>query len=176
MSSLDIGCGYVKDYHVKKGDIGVDLKRGLCDVIASTYWLPFKNDYFEKVVMSHVLEHLTGCLEALKEVYRVLTDGGILQIEVPNPHNWGIFKDVLLKKRKFYKASKDHIYAFGENELCNLFTRMNFRLISIKYVNSVWAERKLKKSSWPKKAIYNLILSIFPPFRTAIEIECRKNS
>jgi len=161
---------------VKKGEIGVDLKHGLCDVIASAYYLPFKNNYFEKVIMSHVLEHLTDCVEALKEAARVLTKGGILIIEVPNPYNFGIFKDILLRKREFYKASRDHIYAFGENELRNLLTRLNFKSISIKYVNSVGAERKLKKSSWLKKAIYNLILSIFPPFRTAIEIECRKKS
>jgi len=175
LSSLDVGCGYATG-HVKKGEIGVDLERGLCDVIASAYYLPFKNNYFEKVIMGHVLEHLTSCVEALKEAARVLTDEGILQIEVPNPYNFGIFKDILLRKREFYKASGSHIYAFGENELRNLLTRLNFELISIKYINSIGAESKLKKSSWFKKAFYNLTLSIFPPFRTAIEIKCKKKS
>ena len=88
MSSLDIGCGYALG-HVKRGEIGVDIKRGLCDVLASTYYLPFKNNCFEKANMSHVLEHLTRYTEALKEAARVLTKGGILIIEVPNPYNFG---------------------------------------------------------------------------------------
>lgn len=174
MSSLDIGCGYFK-HHVKRGEIGVDLKRGLCDVQASAYYLPFKNRCFEKVIVSHTIEHLTGYTEALKEAIRVLTNKGILQIGVPNPYNFGIFKDILLGKRGFYKASKDHIHAFGENELRNLLTKMNMELISIEYVNSVGTERRLKGSPL-KKAMYKLILSIFPAFRTAIKVECRRKS
>ena len=174
MSSLDVGCGYHRD-HVKRGEIGVDLKRGLCDALASAYYLPFKNNSFEKVIMSHILEHLTGCAEALKETARVLTEEGILQIEVPNPHNFGIFKDILLGKREFYKASKDHVHAFGENELRNLLTKLNFEIIGIKYVNCIRTKRKLKNYFWFKKAFYTLIFSIFPEFRTAIQIECRKN-
>jgi len=175
LSSLDIGCGCAPG-HVKRGEIGVDIKRGMCDVLASAYYLPFKNYCFEKANISHVLEHLTRYTEALKEAGRVLTKGGILTIEVPNPYNFGIFKDILLRRRKFYKASKDHIHAFGENELRNLLTKLSFEIINIKYVNSVGAERKLKKSFWFKKAFYNLILSIFPAFRTAIKIECRIKS
>lgn len=175
LSSLDIGCRYAP-VHVKRGEIGVDIKRGTCDVLASAYYLPFKNNCFEKAIMSHVLEHVTGCVKVLEEVARVLIDEGILQIEVPNPYNFGIFKDILLRRSEFYKASKDHIHAFGENELRNLLSKLKFQLISIRYINSVGTERKLKKSSWLEKAFYNLILSIFPPFRTAIEMECRKKS
>lgn len=114
--SLDIGCGHGAG-HVKKGDIRIDLERGLCDVLASAYYLPFKDSCFEKVIMSHILEHLVDCCESLEEGIRVLTKKGTLEIEVPNPHNFGIFKDILLRKKGFYKASKDHIYAFGENKL-----------------------------------------------------------
>jgi len=175
LSSLDIGCGYSR-YHVKRGEIGVDLKRGSCDVLASACYLPFKNRCFEKVIMSHILEHLTGCTDALKEAARVLTKEGIIQIEVPNPYCFGIFKDILLRKREFYKASGEHIYAFGENELHNLLTKLNLELISIKYVNSVWVESKLRKSSWFKRVFYDLMLSIFPAFRTAIKVECKRKS
>ena len=173
--SLDVGCGYTRD-HMKKGEIGVDIKRGLCDVVASAYHLPFKDNCFEKVIMSHILEHLTEWALALKEATRVLTQKGILQIEVPNPYSFGIFKDVLLKRRDFYKASEDHICAFGENELRNLLTKLNYELISLKYVNCARTEKKLERSSWLKRTFYNLILPIFPAFRTAIRVECKMKS
>lgn len=173
MSSLDIGCGYATD-HVRKGDIGIDLKRGLCDVVASAYHLPFRNSCFEKVIMSHILEHLIGCYEALKEAARVLTTKGTLEIEVPNPYNFGIFKDILLRKKGFYEASKDHIYAFGENELRSMFKKLNFEVIKVEYVNSIGAEKKLKKSYFFKRAVYKWMGAVFPELKTAIRLECRK--
>ena len=175
MSSLDIGCGYASGYHVKKGEIGIDLERGLCDVIASAYYLPFRNSCFEKVVMSHILEHLIGCFEALKEATRVLTKRGTLEIEVPNPHNFGIFKDILIRRKKgLYEASREHIYAFGENELCNMLKRLNFEIIKVEYVNSSGAEKKLKESCFFKKAVYKWMGAVFPELKTAIRFECRK--
>lgn len=174
MSSLDIGCGHAVGDHVKKGEIGIDLKRGLCDVLASAYYLPFRDSCFEKVIMSHILEHLADCCDALEEVARVLTKNGTLEIEVPNPHNFGIFKDILLRKKGFYEASKDHIYAFGENELHNMLKKLNFEILKSGYVNSSVAEKKLKESYFFKKAVYKWIGAVFPELKTAIRLECRK--
>lgn len=173
LSSLDIGCGYTSG-HIKKGEIGIDLERGLCDVLASAYYLPFRDFCFRKVIMSHILEHLVDCDKALTEVTRVLTRKGILEIEVPNPHNFGIFKDILLRKKGFYEASKDHIYAFGENELRNVLQKLNFEIIKLEYVNSSGAEEKLKKSWLFKRAVHKWIGLVFPEFKTAIRLECRK--
>jgi len=175
LPSLDIGCGHAID-HVKKGKIGVDIKRGLCDVVASAYYLPFRNGCFEKVIMSHILEHLTDCAAALKEAARVLIQEGMLQIEVPNPYNFGVFKDILLWRREFYKASKDHISAYGENELRNLLAKLDYEVISVEYVDSIGTRRRLKRSSWLKRTFYKLILPIFPAFRTAIRVECKTKS
>lgn len=47
--------------------------------------MPFSDESFDAVVMSHVLEHCPNVQMALREVYRVLKDGGYLFVFVP-PH------------------------------------------------------------------------------------------
>lgn len=54
--------------------------------------IPFKNESFNKVIMSEVLEHLPDDVKGLKEVKRVLKKGGILVLTVPN-HNYPFFWD-----------------------------------------------------------------------------------
>ncbi len=58
--------------------------------------LPFKKNYFDKVVMSEVAEHLPNDLTGLKNVQKSLKPGGVLCLSVPNknypllwdPVNW----------------------------------------------------------------------------------------
>lgn len=170
MSSLDIGCGYGKD-HVKRGKIGVDVKRGLCDVQASAYFLPFQDNSFKEVVMSHILEHLIECKDGLREARRVLDKGGRLVIEVPNPYNFNVFKDIILKKHII--TSSEHIFAFGETELCNLLEKLGFEVARVRYVHSSWTEKKLRNTGFFKKVIYALVWRIYPKLRTAIRLECK---
>jgi ubiquinone/menaquinone biosynthesis C-methylase UbiE len=46
--------------------------------------LPFKDNFFNKVVMSEVAEHLPNDVKGIKEVARILKPGGILCLTVPN--------------------------------------------------------------------------------------------
>src|SRR5688572_11785909 len=46
--------------------------------------LPFNDNYFDKIVMSEVVEHLPQDVKGLKEVKRVLKPGGTVCITVPN--------------------------------------------------------------------------------------------
>lgn len=54
--------------------------------------LPFKNNSFDKIVMSEVAEHLPNDLKGLKEVYRILKSNGTLCLSVPNA-NYPLFWD-----------------------------------------------------------------------------------
>jgi len=56
--------------------------------------LPFKNNLFDKIVMSEVSEHLPDDVKGLKEVFRVLKKRGTLCLTVPN-HNYPLFWDPL---------------------------------------------------------------------------------
>lgn len=60
------------------------------------YHLPYRDGYFDKVVLSEVLEHVPDDAAALAEVARVVKPGGLVAITVPNrdypflwdPVNW----------------------------------------------------------------------------------------
>jgi ubiquinone/menaquinone biosynthesis C-methylase UbiE len=170
LSSLDIGCGYGEG-HVKRGEIGIDVKRGLCDVQASAYFLPFRDNCFKEVIMSHILEHLIECKDALREARRVLDKGGRLIIEVPSPYNFNVFKDIILKKH--HNESIEHVFAFGENELRNLLEKLEFEVTRVRYVSSSLTEKKLRNTVFFKKVIYVLIWRIYPKLRTAVRLECK---
>ena len=59
MKSLDLGCGLGKP----KGAIGLDIWRGSdADVLAdlSGPHLPFRDNVFNRVKLTHVIEHIWG--------------------------------------------------------------------------------------------------------------------
>lgn len=69
--------------------VATDLVRGLssyagCLSAASDLTcLPFRDDSFDLVVASHVLEHISGDRVAAREVHRVLRPGGVALLPVP---------------------------------------------------------------------------------------------
>lgn len=111
---LDAGCGrgfYLKllsFFDFPKKIIGVDLnekylarareitKDNTCVTVqkASLLALPFRNNFFDLIVCSEVLEHITEDALALKELHRVLKPGGTLVVTVPNK-NFPFFWDPL---------------------------------------------------------------------------------
>jgi SAM-dependent methyltransferase len=79
---LDIGCGYGKT----PGAIGMDsLRASDADVIAdlAQRW-PFADASFDKVVASHVLEHVPEVVHVMQEAYRVLRPNGRFLIKGPH--------------------------------------------------------------------------------------------
>jgi ubiquinone/menaquinone biosynthesis C-methylase UbiE len=69
--------------HQKKGDIGIDLYRGVCDIIADAQNLPFRDNVFEKVSIFSVLEHLNNPMKCLQDTIRVAKDGADFEIVFP---------------------------------------------------------------------------------------------
>lgn len=171
---LDVGCGH-NIHHLKKGDVGIDLQKGLCDIQAPAYNLPFNNSSFDKIIMGHVLEHLMNLGTALKEVKRVLKPDGVLLIEVPNPSCFWIFKDyVFSRKAKLgnISCSKDHVCCFGESELQNLLRFIGFNPVTIHYKTTryTWIQQK----SLVKRLFYIALFRLFPAFQNALIVTCIK--
>lgn len=63
-------------------------------VVGDIYKIPYQDNYFDKVILSEVLEHIPDDERALKEVRRVLKPNGKIAITVPN-HNYPLFWDPL---------------------------------------------------------------------------------
>lgn len=84
---LDIGSGKLK----RAGFIGIDLSPdALIDVRADLdKGLPFKDNTFSEVWMSHVFEHLNDPVNSMDEIWRVCKDGATVEIRGPHfssPH------------------------------------------------------------------------------------------
>jgi ubiquinone/menaquinone biosynthesis C-methylase UbiE len=83
MTTLDVGCGFDKTTHQKRGVVGIDLNKGVCDVQADAHQLPFRNDAFTEITMHAVLEHLERPIQALKEARRVARPKAKIKILIP---------------------------------------------------------------------------------------------
>ncbi len=81
---LDIGCGKRK---IEAGAVGIDISP---DSAADHVWdldrypWPLASDAFERIHMSHVIEHLEDAMRAMAEVWRVARDGA--DVFVTTPH------------------------------------------------------------------------------------------
>jgi len=83
---LNVGCG--SDYKTScvnldfnkkfKADVYFDLNK-----IYSGKKLPFKDNTFDLIILYDVLEHFSSPLPILKELLRVCSSGGWLEIKVP---------------------------------------------------------------------------------------------
>lgn len=117
MKFLDVGCGtgknievfseFGKSYGVDSAKVAVEYckRRGLNFVIqASATKLPFKSNYFDVVFLLDVLEH-TDDLKALREVRRVVKDGGLVVATVPaHKFLWSKWDVILNHKRRYSRS------------------------------------------------------------------------
>ena len=101
---LDVGCGsgdialkiQNMGYHVSGVDfssvaIDIALKSGLqCQVADIDGGLPFGNNAFDVVWLGDVIEHVFDPIFVLKEVHRVLVNGGTLLATVPYDIYFGV--------------------------------------------------------------------------------------
>jgi len=96
---LDVGCGlgYFSQRAANLGAkvIGVDIGKKLIEkakqrvpkgkfFIASASDLPFKNESFDIVLCTEVIEHVDNQRKVLSEIFRVLKKGGVFAITTPN--------------------------------------------------------------------------------------------
>jgi hypothetical protein len=83
LKNLNLGAGF----HLKSGYLNTDSDpRTNCESIfdLENFPWPLPSDYFHKIELSHVLEHLNKTEQVLKEIYRVCAVNGIVEIRVPH--------------------------------------------------------------------------------------------
>ncbi|MCI0503519.1 class I SAM-dependent methyltransferase [Candidatus Micrarchaeota archaeon] len=96
MRKLNLGCG--KD--IRDGFVNVDYVKlpGVdiaCDIEKG---LPFKDGEFDYIVCQDVLEHMSDAGRLMREMHRVLKDGGVLEIRVPHFSSINNYIDVTHKR------------------------------------------------------------------------------
>ena len=89
----------------------VDLRPGVAALIMDITRLGFKNDVFDYVVCSHVLEHVPEDLAAMSEMLRVLKPEGKCIVQVPT--HPGLLETTEYGKPK--PEEFDHVRAYGQD-------------------------------------------------------------
>jgi SAM-dependent methyltransferase len=135
---LDVGCGAggnlkaLQDqgwdpYGIEISEVAAAHARDLVTENIHTGTLesaPFPPQFFDLVFMSHSLEHLPSPVDALRRVHRLLKDGGLLVISVPNADSLE-FK--LFGRWWFQLDPPRHFYHFDRQSLSEAFAQIGFR-------------------------------------------------
>ena len=97
--------------------VSIDLDSPLADIKANIYNLPFKKNSFDLILCNHVLEHVEDDYKALKELYRVIKNNGILIAQIPLDKSLKkTFENKEIidpKDRKKYFGQYDHVRVYG---------------------------------------------------------------
>lgn len=100
--------------------------------------LSFKNNTFDKAVMSEVAEHLPDDVKGLKEVFRILKPGGILCLTVPNanypmlwdPLNWFLERlfGIHIKSGFFAGIWNQHLRLYQPSQIKLALEKAGFKI------------------------------------------------
>lgn len=141
MKKLNLGCGneYLRGWvnldliNVKK-DIKHDLNK---------FPYPFKDNFFEEVLMRMVLEHVDNPIKTLKEIIRISKNKAKITIIVPFAYSYAFVTDI------------QHKTAFTENSF-------NPELLEEYELESLVLKKKefIYKNKWKKYIPFKKILKI----------------
>lgn len=104
--------------------------------------LPFADSFFDKIIFSEVLEHISDDLLALRELFRVLKPGGAIALTVPNkryPFLWdplNATREALglapIKQGTFSGIWTNHQRLYALSDLIRLVQSVGFEIESQK--------------------------------------------
>lgn len=156
---LNLGCGH----DVRPGFTNVDSHPASPEVVrAELPLLPFADSSAQEVVLSHVLEHFgyEDGRTLIQEIHRVLSPGGVAEIEVPDiawclaqflgapepngftevkgnygyDHRWGLYAQAIWGDQ--HHEGLYHKWGYTAHRLGALLQHVGFSRIDINYVPS----------------------------------------
>lgn len=148
MNILDYGCGSGRksiDFASKSADIyAVDTDKKSLSILEKNILtknikniatakidknssLQFKNSFFDRVILSEVLEHVDSPSTIIEEIYRVMKKGGILCVSVPTSTTERVYN--FLNPNYYSKAG--HRRVFTKNEIILLLESRGFSVNKI---------------------------------------------
>ncbi len=144
---LDIGCGDGKGLLKMQEEgweaYGVEISDLAAEYVREAYGLNvftgivedagFEDEFFDVIILSHVVEHLSDPKTTLIEVNRILKKDGTLVISVPNADS---FEAKHFKKYWIGWDLPRHFYHFTPNTITTLLNKIGFEVIGIKYDNN----------------------------------------
>ncbi len=121
-------------YVLRLMDEQANSKRNWLVIRGDAVNLPFKDAFFDKIICSEVLEHLSDDQQGVREMVRVLKDDGILAVSVPTYLTetvyWRISKD-------YYNHPGGHIRKYKSREIFNLLEQSNLHIYAIRHEHAL---------------------------------------
>lgn len=112
----------------------VDQRTGYGAVNGNALSLPFRDQTFNQVIASEVLEHIWDDMQALRELHRVLKPGGMLAVTVPRfgPEliNWRLAK-------AYHRQPGGHIRIYTKSVLQDRLERSGMRPVAHHYAHGL---------------------------------------
>ncbi len=142
--SLDIGCGSSRIFPSLRKPIGLDIKinrlrymrkYGKPLVNATIFQLPFKDDSFDTIVCSEVIEHIAASEQPFIEMNRILKKGG--KIILGTPDYGRLLWIVTEKLYRFFAPggyADEHITHYSFRSLSLLMKKLGYVIEDVKYV------------------------------------------
>lgn len=116
--------GKTKDMFRKHG-LDAVLKVGTATKI------PFKKNFFDEVICSHVIEHVKNDRKSVREIFRVLKKGGKLYLRIPNVHNLHTKFHLKIGSSRPYTDST-HLREYSKEDVVSLLRSVGFKIKSVK--------------------------------------------
>lgn len=136
---LDIGCGDGSFLKIAESagyeSLGIDPdseavaranRLGLTVLVSSAYEIPLVDNYFDRVTLNHVIEHVHFPLKALKSAYRLLKPGGILWLATPNIN---CSEHSAQQRRWFHLDPPRHLMLYSQKGITNILQVTGFSAI-----------------------------------------------
>ncbi len=152
-SGLDRRAGFVNADRVPLA--GVDV---VCDFSRRPF--PFKDNVFDEVFMSHVLEHLPDTLATMEEIHRVCRPSATVTIKVPHYKHSSAFQDPT-HLRFFTEGSFDY---FGKDPR-SYYTRARFDVVKVEKAYDFHIDRWVRRPfprllPWVEKFLHNTVVEL----------------
>lgn len=146
---LDIGCGagYFLLLARQSGweGFGLDVSKWASDYARNSYGLEvttgtlktahLPQDWFDVVLLNHVLEHFPDPSAELNRVYRILKQSGIVVVDLPN---FASLTSRVYRERWSLLMPNEHLYQFTPQTLCRLLEKAGFKVIKSSTVSGVF--------------------------------------
>ena len=120
----------------------------------------YPEDFFDEVIIWHVLEHLAEPRQTIEEIHRILRPGGRLVVAVPN---FSSMQSRWAKAAWFHLDLPRHLFHFSMPALRSLLKLCNFNVVSEHHFSLRqnpfgWVQSFLNRSkSLPRNGLYMLL-------------------
>lgn len=89
-------------------------------------YLPFKNDFFDLIILDNVLDHCSNPSKVMQELKRVSKPESFIYFRQNTYHFWGKFIRTIME---FFTIDKGHPFTFSKKQIFKLIKKYRFGII-----------------------------------------------